>query len=175
MSSFIIAGFFALAEGQTISIPKAGRSTKSKYHVYSTVIQTSQGEGPAAELRVFAWGRGAILPDETVAFVVGRAAIDAAHGVTLIEANEVLPVRGHPNDVDYDDHIPDLFNPIAVVLGTVSSPPAQVSDSSPDEYSAFHVNVSDYVRDTMQKSVVKYELHSHTISVVYNDFQMCFR
>jgi hypothetical protein len=76
--------------------------------------------------------------------------IDAAHGLTLFEAYEVLPV-------DYDDHIPDMFNPIAVVLGTVSSPHALVSDSSPDKYSALHVNVSDCVRDTIQKSIVKYE------------------
>jgi hypothetical protein len=157
MSSFLIIGFFALSKGHVIGTPRpGGGSLTSKWHVYSTGVQWRSNHGLRGELRVFAGGNNFIYPNNTVAFVVGHAAIDRSH-VVLIECDQLIPVPGDPTDEDYDEFIPNMPAPAVITLGPVSIRSQSGLDDESDLESGgiVYMSVSGYVRDKNQKSEVK--------------------
>ncbi len=154
MSSFFILGFFALADGHVETTPKS--QTIIRHHcLYNTTIQCSSDRPLPTELRVWCSSSNySVLPNNTVAFIIAKAVIDTK---SLLEAWLVSPMPGHPDDDDYDDHLPNILYPFVMGVGHVvmsSADPTQ----EPDVGITRHVNVqvSDYVRDVQQTSTIQY-------------------
>lgn len=154
MSSFLVIGFFALTAGRDIGIPKqvGDRQFTSHYHHYTTSIQTTTYAIPA-DLRIFATRDSFIHLNNTIAFVIAHASVESSntsHPTVLLETNHISPVPGDPNHPQYEDLVPDMLSPIIIALGSQ----CPLASSSNTTSNMFALGVSDYVRDSNQKSDV---------------------
>jgi hypothetical protein len=89
-------------------------------------------------------------PDNTVAFVYARAHISNDCTV-LMDASEIVPCPGNPEDDSYQDSVPDMANPFALALGHVSGKASHLPDGS----RCFPMAVSEYVRDNTHLSSIR--------------------
>jgi hypothetical protein len=157
MSSVMIIGFFAISEGQRIQSSKIisdNNVLKTNYIVYTTSIQCSLGGSIPAELRVFASPSSTILPDETIVFVVAKAAIphDAD---AMLEACCVAEIPGDVEDKHYQDGSPNVPFPHIFVIGQV------VNEMDwEDNRKAIEVVATEYVRDQVSQSTLQYAINS---------------
>jgi len=145
MSSFLINGFFGLANGRREFITKAGRSGHDMrvYHVhYTTTIQCLDSTSIPADVRVYSSGTDMILADNTVAFVLAKLFIKQDRSAEM-DAICLSQVPGDPESDTYEDSIPDVQIPFVFGIGQVS----RLVDSMGGGYKRFQLTVSEYVRD----------------------------
>ena len=149
----MIVGFFAITDGhrvQTTKVISEGNVLKMNYIVYTTSIQCTSGNAIAAELRVFVSPSSTILSDDTVAFVIAKAAI-ALDNDALLEACCLAAVPGNVSDSDYQDGIPHVLYPHIFAVGQA------VNEMEWDgNKKVIEVVATEYVRDQVSQSTLQY-------------------
>ncbi|KAI5990477.1 hypothetical protein EDD15DRAFT_2531072 [Pisolithus albus] len=153
MSTAMVFGFFALANGDRVKTFKAGSSTATYHCIYETTIQCTSGALFPAMLRVYSPYNDVALPDNTIAFVSAKVGIPTSTpgDPVLLEGICVVAVLGDPNSDAYEHALPDFPYPMVVGLGSVTSPPRTLPNGTSK---AFDVVSTDYVRDTRMTSTV---------------------
>ncbi|CDO69900.1 hypothetical protein BN946_scf184884.g59 [Trametes cinnabarina] len=153
-STLNIFGFFALAGGVRRSTPRASSSSSASvtFHCYySTVIQCSSGSALPAELRVYSPPGQNPLPNNTIVFLTAKLHLRSALPV-LMDAMHLYPFPGDVNDMDYEDHVPDMPYPLIYGIGTVQSKEETLADG---KSRGFLVSASERVRDVQALSTLQ--------------------
>jgi hypothetical protein len=88
--------------------------------------------------------------DNTIAFIYACTHVTNTHSV-LIDASEIIPCPGDPDDDLYQDSVPDMPNPVLIALGHVSGKPNHLPDGS----RSFSLTITEYVRDNTQLSMIR--------------------
>lgn len=158
MSSFIITGNFCLNSSRKVftTNPSTRRQT-SHIHYLSDMHFTNRMSVPV-EIRVFSSPANPIIADGTVVYVIAKVAAvpsppnkDNLH--FFLEAMVLSPYPGNPNDPNYDDITPDNIVPWCWAIGSVSTETLALADNKSH---GFDLSVSDYVRDAVASSVIRY-------------------
>jgi hypothetical protein len=151
MSSFVVVGFFGLAEAtRKFTIKKSRNGDDMRvYHVhYTTCIQCTDCSAAAADLRIYSPFNDSPLPNETVAFVIAKAYAPPGEIIQL-EAFYLSPVPGDPSEDEYDERAPNVQIPFVFAVGQVCS---GVHVLPGTDTKCFSVNLTEYVRDENQSS-----------------------
>ena len=72
------------------------------------------------------------------------------HGPILLDALQVSPIPGNPDDVSYDTHVPSFPIPVVIAQGSVAS----ASSTDLCATLSFPLAVSDYVWSSVKRSTV---------------------
>jgi hypothetical protein len=157
MRSFQCIGIFTLSGGHHVSSVRTsssinGPTSKPTNHVvYSSLTFASNGDEVDGSLRLWAPRSAPVLPDNTLAFVVGKVQyVREADNVRLdIEAVTVVAFPGDPESDHYENGVPDLGGLLMIVLGTTTSSPTDTAAGR-----TFTLTTSDYVRDVTAESTI---------------------
>src|SRR3984957_21159771 len=104
-SSFLVVGFFGLASGHRVASERAN-NTRLWHAYYVSTIQCPEPPFLSTQLRIYSPINDPILPDNTVAHVVGKLHIpppDAADSSALIDAIHLTPCPVDPTTDNYED------------------------------------------------------------------------
>jgi hypothetical protein len=155
MSSFSIIGFFGLASGRHISLPRPSDSSLStNYVVYTTSIQLNPTTAVPAEIRMWSPRNSIVHSDDSVAFIIAKAFVPAPHAASatvLLDPYFIHVFPGNPQDDSYKDSIPDLPFPYVYALGTVTGTHTVL----PNQHISFPLQLTEYVRDENKTSVIQ--------------------
>jgi hypothetical protein len=149
MSSLAFVGFFCLAEGKRVMTTRANNTRIWHVH-YTSTVQCADGTALPANIRIYSPMNDVPHSDNTIAFIYARAHVTNTHSV-LMDASEIVPCPGDPEDDSYQDSVPDMPNPFIIALGHVSGKPSHLPDGS----RSFPLTVSEYVRDNTQLSTIR--------------------
>jgi hypothetical protein len=159
MSSFIVVGFFGLTQGNrqsTVKPGRDGRDIRVFHNHYVTSIQCADGSAAAADLRVYSPFKDALLPDETVAFIIAKGFAPLGESVQL-DTFYLSQVPGDPSADSYDDSVPNVPIPFIFAIGQVSS---GVSLLPGTKIKCFSVALTEYIRDDYRSSTIVFVLCS---------------
>ena len=155
MSSLMVFGFFGVNYGCCVGFLKPGTTSKTYHCYYSTSLQTPTGDSYPAVIRVYSPFGDAILPDDTVVFLIAKAFLPP-NDTVLLEASEMVTVPSDPSAEGYENSVPDRTVPFFISLGMV---PSAVQILNNMKSKAFAVVSSDYMCDSMKQSTVLYVFH----------------
>src|SRR5436190_2112948 len=86
MSTFLLIGFFGLANGRRVPTVKVGREGREIriYHMhYDASLQCSDGSARRADLRIYSPINNTVLIDNTIAFVIAKTHVPQNGDVLL--------------------------------------------------------------------------------------------
>ena len=142
MPLFILVGLFFLHLGR--------RSIDSLHIHYDTTVACLEGLPIPADLMVDCCPTEPVLQENTAAFVIGRTFVPSRSGPILVDAVQVSPIPGNPQEPSYERHIPSFPVPVMIAQGTVAS----ASSTNSCATLSFPLAVSDYVRSSVKRSTV---------------------
>ncbi|KAI6122426.1 hypothetical protein EV401DRAFT_2166869, partial [Pisolithus croceorrhizus] len=130
MSATIVFSFFTLANSEHVKMFRASLSMATYHCIYKTMIQCTSGVVFPAMLHVYSPFNDVVLSDNTMAFMLAKAAIPAnvSGEPVLLKGIYVIPVPSNANTEDYEHHIPNFPHPMIVALGLLSSQPKILCD-----------------------------------------------
>ena len=160
MSSFIIVGFFALANGHRAHSAQPGSSKTVSHCHYMTIVQCLHGPEVDAKIHVFSPASEAIVhPNDTVAFVIAHASVQQHPFQILMEAKHLIPMPGNPEDNDYNERMPNFPYPFIAAIGHVTN--THHAMQGEDAKTQINLSVSDYVHGSIQASTIQLVMSFH--------------
>ena len=144
MPLFVLVSLFFL---------QSGRRSHDGHHVhYDTTVACLEGLPIPADVIVECSPSQPLLRDNTAAFVIGGTFVPSRGecGPILLDALQVSPIPGDPDDASYDTHVLSFPIPVVIAQGSVAS--ASSTDSCATL--SFPLTVSDYVRSSVKRSTV---------------------
>jgi hypothetical protein len=155
MSSCCVVGFFCLARGNRIRVNRPNRngntrstssSTGTWYAHYDTTIACLKDTFCPVDLRVYCPLTDDILPDNSVAFVIGKVFIQTGEQRSLIDAIHLNVFPGDVSCPTYQSTVPQFTYSFVYGIGSVSGEHQVLNDRS----RVFPVSISEYLRDQMK-------------------------
>ncbi|KAH9992358.1 hypothetical protein BJV77DRAFT_1067844 [Russula vinacea] len=142
LCSFTISGFFTLTDGN--------RNNDLRRSRYDSALVCMNSPPIPAQVYTFN-PSGVFLPDNTIAYLIGKAYYPPPGDCrpVVIETVEFVPIPGDPSSA-YADNAPDFPYPAVSALGTVSSVPVPQQDGKVD----FMITAQDYVCGGMKTSTI---------------------
>ena len=179
MSSFLLFGNFAVAGARRVSSTKnvsdanGERTVVTSHYVYDTTISVRNPPSVQASLRVYSPPNDIAFPDESIVFAVMKA-YAPINDTILLDAINIFRYPGDCDDDAYEEGIIDIPATFASFTGfvrgavdTVEDPDqsprktdhsrrrAEHSRQGGDHSRAFLADVSEYVRDVQQSSLLQ--------------------
>ena len=151
MASLYVTGFFALSNGRHITLSVAGGDRPKTFIMYSSTIQCEQDDvAIPADVRLYARPSHAILPDNTIVWMLAKAYLPPTRSANL-DVVFLKSVPGDPDDDDYEEQAPDFPYPVFFGVGQISSTHRVLEDKS----RVFDVATSQFVREAVRFSTIQ--------------------
>lgn len=133
-----------LTDGMRRSVTRPNGS-KAWFSYYKSAISCLSGTSIQAEIRNYSPPNDTLYPDDTVVFVIAKAAF--CNGTSfLLDIIHMLPFGGDPRSDSYEAGIPNFTCPYVLALGTViAHGPTNV-----EGVRSFTLSSTEYVRDRAQ-------------------------
>jgi hypothetical protein len=152
MSSFTVCGYFGLANCRHEVLTSSSKKNTT-YVVYDSSFVCADDTSSSVLIRHFS-AQHAVLPDNTIAFIIGKAGFPSALAQPIVlHALHFFAIPGDPTSSSYEDSTPDMLNPIAFIIGHVASPLSSPELGSPKQ---FTLTTSSYVSTTNVSSFITY-------------------
>jgi hypothetical protein len=160
MSCAIIFGLFTLEQSRFVrrvvlllfAASFIESSLASVFTLYQSTLQvTNNASNARVEIKTFTGTRRA---PNTHAFVWGKLAIPthlpSEDNDILLDASQVIPLRGNPEDLNHASVVEDFNSPMVIVTGHISSGILQGPDSQGRGYT---ITVNQFLRDSFRESI----------------------